>query len=317
MGGKFVKTTDGYDFTQTPGSPYRLKIAATPFNDQSSRVQTIHTFKKGEKTVLVVDMAGNEDPSVMYRKFMDLPDNVDVSQDIRALLECITTTGRDYPILEKSKRYRSPRTILKDYGPRLLKLATGDATFNGPGGKKISFESDLSEYTKSGLYDYGPLYNRGLRELIPEKFRWKSDKGQGVHLKYAMLCYIAARISEGVYITSTIRAMVKFMLYRKNSPENNPTNQAEQASRTGQLTRGIGGDTETNKFISTLTKRISSGGESYYVSLKGEAYTNHFVMKLATMSNIALFPVINNKSELSNATYNAVRALVTKTNNTN
>ena len=109
--------------------------------------------------------------------------------------------------------------------------------------------------------------------------------------------------------------MVKFMLFRKQSPESNATNQAIEASRTDRLKPSGPDMANTNKFIANLSNKITSGG-TYYVSLN-KKYTNNFVMELAKMDNIALFPVINGKSELSNVTYNAVRALATKTNNTN
>lgn len=149
----------------------------------------------------------------------------------------------------------------------------------------------------------------------------RTGDDQYVLQEVLMAVYIAARLSEGVYITSTIRSMSNYLLnvrsVTKNLSDNKELSNANRntiyrntfnsiafvpGSGGGSLrTHGLGQLRNVNKYIK------NSNAPAYTLSK-----TNLFIERLTKIQNIAIFPVFNVKgsnNKLSQNTYATVKKL--------
>lgn len=360
---------------------FGMTHAKTPFNGESSRVQEIKEYTLGNsKTLYVVDMAGNENIKDLYEAFINhgykscrttttngcaknpIISRVEIPKILMAIKPDDThkypkmrvnfreTTGSTIDTKSIATRFmgvidRHSNSLSSLYDEYYLDEKYGIKQYVNDAGAAYHFSTILNESKNSSF--------RGF--VIPQKLKNKYNNNQDTVFKeYAMLCYIGARLLEGVYITSTITGMALYLsdvrkniaakkklnnnsrldiaksIFLSNIPyvkiqegiENSSISTATANHASGQLTRIIS-KMDARRLYTLYTNGINGNNNA---SKKG--YMNAFVKYLTKIKNIAIFPVFNletksnkgGKSEnptLSANTYKLVQKLTNKINTNN
>ncbi len=330
----------GFHFQEKPGAIYGMTQAATPFNKESSRVQTLINYKKGDKNLTVVDMAGNEDIFELYKAFLAeggtvVGNNKDITTEIINLIEGLAKTDNSIPI-PMGTDYGNMTSFFALVAKRREAFLKLYKKYEGYGnlGPKFYLKKAKKYYTLGYCKTIkGPA--RGAKASMRGKEMLKGEDGN-VLPEVLMAVYIAARLSEGVYITSTIRSMSNYLLNVRSSTKKLPANKELSNANRNTIYR--------NTFNSIAFVSGSSGGslraygetqlQKVNGFLKGPnapAYTfgsliekktdskpppltktNLFIERLTKIQNIAIFPVFNVKgsnNKLSQNTYATVKKL--------
>jgi len=221
-------------------TPYGLTHAWTPFNPDSSRVQTIIKYKTAGRnnTVDVVDMAGNENVFDLFDAF--LPGFEERKYEIINSMLCsiVRGTANQMPHL-KLYINKSPKIamVVPDEELSIFTLLNDDDTRKMLAERYQQIEKQAKKQKKDAI---------GKQKILPLELLMNEVKGIGrgvamfkkylttQHPKkllyldvfptmkqhvwykeaskaYKLLCYVAFRISEGIYITSSMSLMKQYV----------------------------------------------------------------------------------------------------------
>ena len=302
FGGAFMPGDNGTKgFVQSSGdnkqevAPFGMSHAWTPFNPDSSRVQTVmrYTAQNGSgKTIELIDMAGNEDVIDLYMSFLPTVQRRNAELEIAQLLFSLSRS----------------RSINKGKYTPLLKVVV-----KGPG-------SILPIFKKhgAGLNNlYANLAAAGQLSVIPYK---KVTPPKGYILQeYAAACYIAARLSEGIYITSTIRTLGEYLNAVKVKKKAGSSNKVSVDSVVSRKNIFINRDNSTSNIdhIKTVLAKIrSTSAPAYSLANTNGKTQNLFLDRVSKSDNLALLGVMyagknTKKRELGKKTANTLSRLIT------
>lgn len=167
----------GFYFEEKAGAIYGMTHAATPFNKESSRVQTLINYKKGDKNLTVVDMAGNEDIFELYKAFLAEGGAVvgrgeDITTEIINLIEGLAKTTGSIPI-----------PMSTDYGNM-------SSFFELVAKRKKTFINLYNKYKDYG--DLGPNYYLEKAEKFYTRGYCKGiTRGTAKRWPYTRICVLA------------------------------------------------------------------------------------------------------------------------------
>lgn len=360
-------------------SIFGMTHAKTPFNGESSRVQEIKEYKLGNsKTLYVVDMAGNENIKDLYEAFINHGYKSCSKPSINGCTKSIIRSDTEIPqilmAVEPDSTAKYPK-MRENFTGRTGSKGTSMATrfMNVMNKHSNSLSSLYDEYysdEKYGIkqyvtdagnqYKYSAILEKSIKKNysgfdiprgLKDKYKNKPDQ---VFKEYAMLCYIGARLLEGVYITSTITGMALYLsdvrkniAAKKNLNNNSRLDIAKSIFLSNEPYVKIKEGIENNKILTTnannasrqlqaITSKMAerklytlyTNGINGNNNKSNRGYMNAFVKYLTKIKNIAIFPVFNletksnrgGKSEnptLSANTYKLVQKLTNKINTNN
>ena len=306
FGGAFMPGPNGNKgFIQSSGdngqevAPFGLSHAWTPFNPDSSRVQTVmrYTAQNGSgKTIDLIDMAGNEDVIDLYMSFLPSVKRADAALDIASLLFSLSRS----------------RSISKGTYVPELKITSSTA----PGNiiKILRKHGSGLNTLYANLASLGQLSVKAYeskKAALPKGF---------ILQEYAAACYIAARLSEGIYITSTIRTLGEYL--------NAVKVQKKAGKTTGVSVEGVisrknifinrGNATSNFDHIKTVLAKIHSQRAPAYslANTNGKTVRNLFLSRVSQSDNLALLGVMyagsdSKKRVLGKKTANTLSRLIT------
>lgn len=282
--------------------------APTPFNPESSRAQEITTYQGHGRSIHVIDMAGNEDIMDLYTAY-----SKDNSRfNLTRLLSNITADNGT-PVLNL-KGTLPVIDIAVKYKAQLIKISNTKR-----------YRSSIPNHP----YDLNKvtLTVRMQGDKQPTAFTtMRSQDWYKKELNRAInsLAYITARCSEGVYITSTMRALIQYLkIYREKRDRKEAMNTAVGL---GRITNsGLVSNQEIKELFpvsnakakkAILNIQSNSGVKrikSIVNSIQSEvpyslSNSNEFLEEVATYDNTVLFPLLfsgqnSDKRTLAKQTY--------------
>ena len=297
--------------------------APTPFNPESSRAQEITTYQGHGRSIHVIDMAGNEDIMKLYTTYS----GDESSFNLTRLLSNITVTKLGQPEL-KLKGTLPVIDIAIKYRKKLISIS------NNP-----RYKDSIPNHT----YDLKNVTLTAGMETDKRKNSFKIMRKNDTYKKELIralnsLAYITARCSEGVYITSTMRALIQYLkIYRETRNRKEAMNTATGLGMVNNS--GIANNNEirnmfpvSNRESAKAVKTIkSNSGVRRTTSIvksvtSGKPYSlnrsNEFLKEVATYDNTVLFPLLfsgqnDDKRRLAKQTYGQMTNLAKQKINRN
>ena len=285
--------------------------APTPFNPESSRAQEITTYQYGGngRKIHVIDMAGNEDIMNLYTAYSKDGSVFNLTRLLSNITEVkgtpVLNLGGTLPVIDIAIKYKA----------NLIEISND-------GRYKNSIPKHIYELNKNVTLTTGMKTDRtdsGFKQMIAKRNdKYKKDLNRAIN----SLAYITARCSEGVYITSTMRALIQYLkIYREKRNRKEAMN---IATGSGSITNsGRVNMDEIMKMMFSIrnkgslqaAKKIQSNGGVMRIKAivnsvqSGDPYSlsrsNEFLEEVATYDNTVLFPLLfsgQNSSKLALAT---------------
>ena len=341
--GKFVQqeSSNGNEATIfNTGIDGFAHCAPTPFNPRSSRAQEITTYRGHGRNIHVIDMAGNEDILELYTAYTGDGSMFNLTRLLSNIMVNSKRTPNlnirgKIPIIDIAFKYKGKLIEMYDeYSSKGMKMPTINYKLGDTSVRK-TLSTKLNGRMKRGALKDGLV---GILKGLASK-----DSVNELNKAMNSLAYITARCSEGIYITSTMRALIRYLYnYREQDKTKRNRAKAMRNAINGYNVKSIPmvfNDNNIRKIEGTTSaeskKAMNAIGENANImKLKGiitqvqgnKPYTlsetNKFLEEVAKYDNTVLFPLLfsgqnTKKLELAKQTYRQMNKLAKQKINRN